>query len=511
MVIWTISGISYKILVVCAELSIRRISAVFLLAVFVVAVALVELSYPMSDVLAGGDEIEVVSHEVTADFPEGITFRVTATSPDTIEEIRVFYKPLGSNRSIYNYLETEPGTLVNGEYVMPTGTAATHKPPGTVFRYSFEIRDSAGRVLRTDDEDFLYMDDSLEWNSVSEGLLTVYYFGAFVENRAKAVLETIQRTIEEMGAVLGIAPKEPIKIVTYSNYRDMSRALPFRSQAVREDLETQGMAWPEERVLLVLISGETVMGIASHEFTHILVGEAAGRGYSLVPSWLNEGLAEYGNQDPAPNYDWALNYAIFTRRLKPLWYLDTFSGTPDDIVIAYGHGKSVVRYMIEVYGEEKMAELMRAFHTARSTDQALQQVYGFDVYGLDSQWRRAIGLDPLLPPDELARQLTPGAPSASAGEADVSTQPSPQAQVTPAAELEQDPAAKEKGRSTRSCSAPAEDTAGLPLDAAALALMAGPFFALSMRWALRRNALDWVARLRRRRTVPPSDATWRGD
>ena len=71
--------------------------------------------------------------------------------------------------------------------------------------------------------------------------------------------------------------------------------------------------------------------------------------------------------------------------------------------------------------------------------------------------------------------------------------------------------AKEKGRSTRSCSASAEDTAGLPLDAAALALMAGPFFALSMRWALRRNALDWVARLRRRRTVPPSDTTWRVD
>ena len=509
--VWTICRVSYKIFHSGAELNMRRTSALCLLAVLVGSIALAELSSSVSGVLAGGDEIEIVSHEVTADFPEAITFKVTATSPDPIEEIRVFYKPLGSNRSVYNYLETdEPGTLVNGEFVMRTGTAATHKPPGTVFRYSFEIRDSAGRVLRTDEQDFLYMDDSLEWSSLSEGLLTVYYFGAFVESRARTVLETIQKTTTEMGRVLGIEPKEPINIVAYSNYRDMARALPFRSQAVREDLETQGMAWSEERVLLVLISGTTVMGIASHEFTHILVGEATGRGYTAVPAWLNEGLAEFGNLDPAPNYDWALNYAIFTRRLKPLSYLDTFGGTPDDIVIAYGQGKSVVQYLIEVYGEAKMAELMKEFNTARSADQALQQVYGFDTYGLDSQWRRAIGLDPLPAPDELSRRLTSDRSSTTAGESDAIEAPSPEAQVTPAADVEQtpqEPAVEEGNVRTRSCSAPAENSAGLPMDAAALALMAGPM-ALSMRWVLRRSYLDRVPGLRWRRRAPADGTTW---
>ena len=180
----------------------------------------------------------------------------------------------------------------------------------------------------------------------------------------------------------------------------MSSALPFRSQAVREQLQTQGMAFSTERVLLVHGFDATVKGTVSHEFTHLLVAEAAGRAYAQVPAWLNEGLAEYGNIDPTDNYDGALRYGIFTRRLKPLWYQDAFSGTPDDIIIAYGQGRSVVSYMIGQYGKEKMVELFQVLRSTLNIDSALQQVYGFDQYGLDTEWREAIGIDPLPPPEE---------------------------------------------------------------------------------------------------------------
>ena len=95
--------------------------------------------------------------------------------------------------------------------------------------------------------------------------------------------------------VLGITPTEPLRIVSYNNYRHMSSALPFRSQAVSEGLQTQGMAFGNERVLLVHGFDPTVTGTVSHEFTHLLVSEAAGPAISQVPTWLNEGLAEYGN------------------------------------------------------------------------------------------------------------------------------------------------------------------------------------------------------------------------
>ncbi len=437
------------------------------------------------------EDIRIISQEVENDFPNKITFKVAATGPDPIEEVRLFFRPLGSDRRAYGYLEIEPGVTVSGEHVMLTGTGANHKPPGTIIRYSIEVRDAAGRVLLTPEVDHLYMDESLNWKSITdeEGLLTVYYYGDFVERRAQTVLEATQGTMELMGPVLGIRPTEPMKIVSYSNYRDMAKALPFRSQAVREGLETQGTAFPIERVVLVLGSDPTVIGIASHEFTHIMVAEAGGRGYAAIPAWLNEGLAEYGNLDPTPSYDRALAYGMFTRRLKPLWYLDTFSGDPDDIVIAYGHGKSVVRFLIEVYGQENMANLMRAFHTAVSVDEALMMVYGFDQYGLDSQWRQAIGLDPLPPPGELAQQLTPGPSPTAPSEAESATPaPSPEAIDTPvpsesAAAPESSTSDENTRRGRSSCSAPSsEGSTAVPLDLVALALLGGPFIAFRSRW-----------------------------
>ena len=455
----------------------RRVVA--LSVVLLVAASLAFLGSLAPAAQGQGDEIAVVSREVESDFPNSITFRLTATSPDQIQEVRVFLKTVGEERSTYGYMDIEPGKSISGEYVMTTGTGPTHSPPGTAIRYSFDIRDAAGRVLRTQEEEFLYMDDRQEWKRIvdPEGLLTVYYYGDFVENRAKTVLETAKETQEKMGRVLGITTVDPITIVAYSNYRDMSRALPFRSQAVREGLQTEGQAWPEERVLLVLMSETNVIGIASHEFTHILLAEATGAGYSRVPAWLNEGLAEYGNLDQTPHYDWALDYAIFTRRLKPLWYLDAFRGDPDDITMAYGQGKAVVQALVDQYGEGKIAELMRVFRTGVSADEALEEVYGFDQYGLDSLWRQSLGLEPLPPPAELARELTRVPGSTAVAEVEVSSPTTPQAESTPVSA-----AVGERKGTARSCGAPSEGSASLPLDLAMMALLGGPFLALNTRW-----------------------------
>ena len=185
----------------------------------------------------------------------------------------------------------------------------------------------------------------------------------------------------------------------------MSAALPFRSQAVSEGLQTQGMAFSDERVLLVHGFDETVTGTVSHEFTHLLVGEAAGPALSQVPAWLNEGLAEYGNIDPTDDYDAALRYGIFTRRIKPLWYLNSFGGTPEDIIIAYGQGRSVVRFMIESWGHQRMAALFPVLQRTLDIDQALVEVYGMDQYGLDSEWRKQFGLEKLPSPETLENQI----------------------------------------------------------------------------------------------------------
>lgn len=349
-------------------------------------------------------EIRILSHRVESRFPDSVHFFIEAAGPDEINDIRVYLKTIGQvSRSAYRQVEFEPGTAVSGAAELLSG-GNNYFPPGTRMAYSFELRDTAGRVLRTEEQIFVYLDNRFEWLTVSAGLITVYYNNPLVAERAQHVLDTAAATLEYMGPVLGSNPQEPLHIVTYHNYRDMAGALPFQSQAHQEQLITAGMAFDEERVLLVYSGGQGVTGTTAHEFIHLLVGDATGRAYSQVPDWLNEGLAEYGDFSPDTDRDRYLQWAISQGKLRPLWQQGNFSGTPEDILIGYGQGLSVVSFMIETYGVDKMADLMRAISATLSIDAALMRVYGFDEYGLDGLWRQSLGLEPLPRPEPPAPQ-----------------------------------------------------------------------------------------------------------
>ncbi len=418
---------------------------------------------PAISVFAEGEEIQVLSEEVESRFPTGVAFKVTASSPNIIKEIRVFFKAQGRENSSYAVIDFEPGTQVSAEHLLSI-TSANHIPPGSSILYSFEIRDGEGQVLRTQEKQAIYEDSRFEWKEINEGFITVYYYGP-VERRAQTVMDSVQETIDRMGPVLGLAPQIPIRVVAYNNYRHMASALPFRSQAIREELQTQGMAFVNQRVLLVLAFDTGIRGLVSHEFAHQLIADAAGGAYPALPAWLNEGLAEYANLEPGIAYDRALAYGVFTRRLKPLWYLREFIGEPDDVIIAYGHSSSVVHYLINTYGEEKIPLLMRALRETVDIDLALKQVYGFDQYGLDSEWRLRLGLEPFPRPEELARQL----------EVTPSPTPKPRAQSAPSPTPSPTPTSEGATRTTSSCSrSSAQEGASLPWDLSLLALFGAP-------------------------------------
>ncbi|HLF04196.1 MAG TPA: peptidase MA family metallohydrolase [Dehalococcoidia bacterium] len=356
------------------------------------------------------DGIQVTSQGAESQFPDQMRFYLTARSPDEINEVRLFFKKSGQVSSAYRAVEFTPGITVNGQTLIRLGLGDAYLPPGAELQYYFELRDRGQRVLRTPTQTFLYEDTRLQWRSITGGLITVYYSGGVTEARAKAVLEASQESMTRMLPVLGIQPTRPLRIVAYGSYQDMRGALPFRARAVQEQLVTEGQAFTDERVLLVLASGSGIRGITAHEFSHLLVAEAAGTAIQRVPAWLNEGLAEYANPEPMPSYDQYLRRAIQDGKLQPLWHLIVFGGTPEDIIIAYGHSSSVVEYLITTHGEAKIAEVMRALKTTLDIDRALEQVYGFDQYGLDSAWRKSMGLQP-SPPRQTAQPPTATSPA----------------------------------------------------------------------------------------------------
>jgi hypothetical protein len=342
------------------------------------------------------DAIKFVSEKTTSQFPDGILFEVVFESASPIDEIRVFYKSENTATSSYGYMDLEPSLTAEGEFFLNTsGSGSSFVPPGTAFIYSFEVRNAAGAVMRTAEKEFIYLDQRFEWTALSKNSVSIFYYGP-TKNRAEQMLQASVEAVERMADVLDVSDVRPINIMAYNNYRHMVGALPPSSQAVREGLKTEGQAFSDFRVLLVLAFGEDFLGVTSHEVTHIIVDDAADTASSIVPAWLNEGLAEFGNVAPTDGYERALLYGIYTRRIKPLWHLQRFDGEPDDIMIAYGQGKSVVGYLIDLYGTDAMANLMKELRNELSVDRALMKVYGFDQAGLDSAWRNSIGMNPIV-------------------------------------------------------------------------------------------------------------------
>jgi len=91
-----------------------------------------------------------------------------------------------------------------------------------------------------------------------------------------------------------------------------------------------------------------------------------------------------------------LEWGIDTNKIAPLTSLGTFPGDPDLVIVSYGQGRAVARFMVEEFGTGMMAALLEEFDSSRRLDEAMLLVYGVDRRGMDELWRESVGAFPLV-------------------------------------------------------------------------------------------------------------------
>jgi hypothetical protein len=132
-----------------------------------------------------------------------------------------------------------------------------------------------------------------------------------------------------------------------------------------------------------------------HELTHVLVGHFTFSCLSFVPLWLNEGLAVYSEGPLDAQFGEPLKRAIDNNTLLSVRSISgNFSEVSDTANLSYAQSYSLVNFLIETYGQQKMTDLLSGLRDGLTTDQALTQTYGFDSDGLEDAWRAAIGAQP---------------------------------------------------------------------------------------------------------------------
>ncbi|MYC32018.1 MAG: hypothetical protein F4X64_02445 [Chloroflexi bacterium] len=406
----------------------RIIPVVALIAILAVAFSLM---LPRESTAQGS--VTVNRQGVENQFPDGLRFYIDAESASDIEEIRVYVRKLGqSSRRTYRTVEFEPGTSISGEALFQSKTSNEYIPTGTRLEYHFDIRTVDGEQFETEPETLVYLNTGLDWDVKSSGLINVYYYqyDQLSEARAEAVLMVADETYQHMGPILGVELTEPMSIVVYSSYDHMREALRPSSRVAARHLRTLGQAFSNERTLLVDGSsdpfvGDNTLTTTAHEFTHLLVADAAGSAYAQVHLWLNEGLAVYSEGQPNNEYERYMEFAIENDRVPPLAGLRTFAGTPQETLQAYGQGHAVASYMLANYDQSLMAELFAAIRTTHNFEKALVAAYGVSVPDLDNEWRESVGLTPrdLSTPPPPPLQVLPTRRQQPANAAPASTAP----------------------------------------------------------------------------------------
>jgi hypothetical protein len=207
------------------------------------------------------------------------------------------------------------------------------------------------------------------------------------------------------GKQAGLETEDPIDVYVYPNYNDMRDAILY------EPSWTGGLAYSDFNIVIMGVSGSNAAwdkNTIIHELTHVVVGHYAFSCIGTVPTWLNEGLAMYSEGELDSTMKSMLDQAIRGNSLLSLRSLSgSFSELPDKANLSYAQSQSVVKFLIDSHGQEKISQLLIALRDAKPIDTALREIYGFDTDGLEDEWRKSINAAPRPVSAQATAQPTP--------------------------------------------------------------------------------------------------------
>ncbi len=350
---------------------------------------------------AAQDGIDVRESAARSDFPDGIVFTLDAASDGGFDEVRLVYQVAPDGVRASAIPDCVGGAVVSCTFVLEA-TRENVLVPGAEVTYSWRL--TVGEVSEdTASQTVTYEDDRFTWRQISEGDVTIYWYVGS-EEEARRVLAAGRESLDAMSSLLQTTIDFPVKIRYYASAEDMRPAI-IADEA--GGVITLGEVIYSDTAMVSADSSPEE--IARHEVAHLVVGQALKGPYD-VPAWLNEGTAVFAQGQPLAGQRAALERAIESGQVLSVASLSSASSGAQGsrVELFYGQAYSLVAFLVDSYGQDKFAELFRTFKEGATTDEALEQVYGFDQDGLENAWRESVGLPPREPPTpEEEEEATP--------------------------------------------------------------------------------------------------------
>jgi len=335
---------------------------------------------------------EVGDTRIETNDPTGISFRLPIETSAGLESVQFNYKVLNPDGNIGGSGDAQfaSTSITDATFELATITAQRYIPVGSEFVIQWELTDKDGVTFVTDEEQFTFLDARYDWKTRAEGNVTVYWYGND-DTAASAAFVAAASSIADAEALLQTSVPYPIKVVVWRSEAEGNLAMRSRGDSFDEQILTGGQRVAPD----LLFVFQPNIDVIRHEAAHIVTKVAGDGPFTRIPSWLDEGTAVYMQNSTTGVYLKAVRFAIQTD--TPL-NLRSLSGQPNDpskVNLFYGQSESMVRFLIDEFGEPAFAQLYATVKAGSTTDQALQTVYDFDINGLYNLWREDNGLPAL--------------------------------------------------------------------------------------------------------------------
>ncbi|MGE5252282.1 MAG: peptidase MA family metallohydrolase [Bacteroidota bacterium] len=333
---------------------------------------------------------QVSRNGATLDFPDTVTFAAALEAAAPIQSVTLEY---GSRQSTCGdviakaFPQFTPGTSVQVEWTWDMRQSGS-LPPGATIWWRWHFTDETGKETVSDQQTVTWLDSVHKWQMLTADLLRLHWYG-IQPDFAQTMLSAAEDGLKFNQQQAGLSTTDPIDIYVYPNYTDMRDAILY------EPSWTGGTAFSAYNIVILGLSGGDSnwdRGTIIHELTHVLVGHLTFSCLGSVPTWLDEGLAVYSEGELDPELAGQLQEAIRQDKLLSVRSLSAgFSEVRDKAILSYSESYSIVKFLIETYGQQKVTELLTSLRDGDSVDEALLKVYGFDVEGLEDAWRKGVG------------------------------------------------------------------------------------------------------------------------
>jgi len=331
--------------------------------------------------------VSFLNSEHKVDFGHEIEFSLDAQATRAIGEVSILYwlaEEAARNRA--------PAAFEGGREFR-----ATHKwqlergelAPGEGVCYRWAVRSAEGEEAESPETCFTYEDERFRWESVRQGRIEVFHYGArpLAERLAAAGAKAIARVEEATGLRLAA----PVRVYLYASPRDMALAIPVRSELFDAATVTLGMLVDEDAIVL-LADQEAPERTLAHELSHALLAQAVSSPFAEIPRWLDEGLAMYAEGDLPEANRRALERAARSGQVLGLRSLTSCPGKAELVDLFYAEAYSVVSYLIQEEGPARVHELLALLARGLPVEEAVQKALGLSLAEVEQRWLATLGV-----------------------------------------------------------------------------------------------------------------------